>query len=187
MLIAALLMMSAKPDPLLDFAVAAWRKEPAFQVEDAYKWLYHATMGGDHAVSDDEGPRRWLEDEWAGLGAPKAGEKEVVSLRPDGKVVRVQLRPFKARGGDPEMLLAVFVASAQRFRPEREDFLREWRALGERLKDGRLSQIRYQDWRRLDRQAAREGYTAIHHSSAYEKAASPAYRVVVGDLWIGRD
>src|SRR5262245_56083851 len=90
-------------DPI-DFAFAGWQPTPKMEIEDAYKWLFHATLGGEHAVTDDEGPRQWLDREWATLGPPLAGEKEVVPLTVDGKLIRLNLRPYKARGGDKEML-----------------------------------------------------------------------------------
>lgn len=155
-------------------------------IQDAYKWLYQATLGGEHAVSDDSGPRTWLDREWAGLGRPFRGEAIVEKLTPDGRLLRVNLRPYKALGGDKEMLLGLFVASAQAFRSEKAVFLDAWRGLGETLRfqpgNGRLS---YAAWLRFDRTAKQDGYTAVHHSRKYERGYKPAYRVVLGELWVG--
>jgi len=165
---------------VVEFAVEQWQSTPKMQIEDAYKWLFHATLGGEHAVTDDSGPRQWLDREWATLGKPLPGEREVVPLTQDGKLVRVNLRPYKARGGDKEMLLAIFVASARRFHAERRMFVAEWQDLGRRLRRGPILRLRYPDWVRLDRKASSDGYPAIDHSSKYERAYHPAYRVMVG-------
>lgn len=171
------------PD-LLEFALARWRTEPAMRIEDAYKWLYHATMGADHAVDDYEGARSWLLREWSGLGQ-RAGEPEVVPLTPDGRWIRINLRPFRDRGGDPEFLAALFFMSGQGPRASLSGFQREWHRLGEYLRRRPLPRIGRRDWSRLDREAASKGYPAIHHSSAYSKERAPAYRVIRGDLWLG--
>ena len=48
---------------LLDHAFEQWRSTPEMRVEDAYKWLFHATLGGEHAVQDVGGPRNWMDRE----------------------------------------------------------------------------------------------------------------------------
>ncbi|MGV3615848.1 MAG: hypothetical protein ACO1SV_10985 [Fimbriimonas sp.] len=172
------------PDSLIPYAIVQWRREPATRIEDAYKWLFHATQGGDHAVGDDDaGPRRWMDREWIGLGTPRTREPELVRLDPEGKIVRINLRPYRARGGDREMLLAVFVASARQFRPDRRTFVRAWNDLGRRLRQGRVGKLTYPEWVRLDRENRPLGFPAIHHSPTYESTHRPAYRVVLRSLW----
>ena len=183
MVVALLLFTPPASSNLVEFAIAQWRREPAMRIEDGYKWLFHATQGGDHAVPDDSGPRRWLKREWSGLTSPRPNEPEVVPLDPKRRVIRLNLRPYRKRGGDSEMLLAVFVASARQFRPEREDFASAWRFLGQRLRREQIGHLTYPEWWRLDRESRRIGYPAIHHSREYEAAAKPAYRVILGELW----
>jgi hypothetical protein len=170
-------------DATLAFAFSQWRSTPRMGIEDAYKWLFHATLGGEHAVTDDDGPRQWLEREWKTLGPPMPGEKEVTPLTPDGRLIRVNLRPYRAGGGDEEMLLAVFVASARGFHADRRVFVDVWEGLGRRLKGGPFQRLRYPEWVRLDRETATVGYPAIDHSSDYERTYHPAYRVVLGSMW----
>jgi len=176
------LLLLAKPS-LLDFSVEQWKATPEMRVEDAYKWLFHACLGGEHAVTSEAGPRGWMEREWKTLTPPLPHEKEVVPLRPDGKVVRVNLRPYRARGGDQEFLLAVFVASAREFRGDKREFVAHWHALGTRLHRGKIGRLNYPDWVRLDREAKRDGYPAVEHSEAYLAKYRPAYRVVLGSLY----
>lgn len=168
---------------LLDHAWSAFRNDPEVRIEDAYKWLFHATMGGEHAVHSEEGPRSWLQREWDGLSDIRETEPLVVSLRPDGGVLRVNLRPYKRAGRDPEMLLQLFVASARSFRPDRGSFRAAWSELGRRLEGARLGHLDHGEWRRLERLTAPHGYPAIEHSPAYEEARKPAYRVISGALW----
>jgi hypothetical protein len=170
--------------PLLLFALAQWRKYPPVEIEDAYKWLYHATLGGEHAVTDEDGPRAWLDAEWPTLVKPRPGEAGTVSLRPDGKILRVNLRVFKAAGGDREMLLAIFVASARQFHAGRRQFSVEWDGLGRELREHSRGRLTWKAWIRLDRETRPRGFPAIDHSANYERIARPAYRVILSSLWI---
>jgi hypothetical protein len=176
-----LLLCAARPDPatLLDHAFEQWKATPEMRIEDAYKWLFHATLGGEHAVVSEDGPRRWLDREWSSLGAPTKGEPELVPLAPDGKLVRINLRPYKSRGGDKEMLLWAFVLSAERFKSDKGSFVREWEALGARLGSEPVRHLTRGAWSLLDRRVRREGYPAIGHSAEYESRYRPAYRVVL--------
>lgn len=177
-------MPEIPPEELLRFAIPQWRHEATMEIEDAYKWLFHATQGGDHAVGeDDAGPRQWMTREWATLTPPAKGELEVVPLDPKGRLIRINLRPFRARGGDGEMLLAIFVASARQFRPDRREFLQAWKGLGTRLKSARIGRLTHPEWARLDREMNRRGYPAVHHSARYERQVRPAYRVILGAMW----
>lgn len=182
-MIGALVFCIARPDSILDFATRAWRKDDAVRIEDAYKWLFHATLGGEHAVSDISGVRAWMSREWVTLGTPFRTEPLEIPLTPDGKLLRVNLRPYRALGGDPEMLTAVFYISAERFRSDKSVFVRTWRNLGKQLRNRRIGHLAFADWRRLDRETSRLGYPAIEHSKEYLRRRKPAYRVVLRDVW----
>jgi hypothetical protein len=59
---------------LVTFPESAWRADPAFRIEDAYKWLFQACQGGEHAAPSREAAQAWLASEWAGLGPALEGE-----------------------------------------------------------------------------------------------------------------
>lgn len=171
---------------LLDFAIRSWAATPKMEIEDAYKWLFHATQGGEHAVLDDEGPRQWLDSEWRGLAPASPGEPEVVALDPHGGLLRVNLRPYRSGRGDREMLLAIFVESAKRFKADKKSFRGVWDLLGVTLQRRSVLRLGHRDWKRLDLKCAKRGYPAIEHSAAYLRAYRPAYRVVLGSMWMAR-
>lgn len=181
------LMLLAMGSPLLDHAFLAWRSTRQMRIEDAYKWLYQATLGGEHAVTDDSGPRAWLDGEWGTLGPPNRREPLIEKLTPDGKLIRVNLRPLKAQGGDKGMLLAIFVESARAFRSDKLVFHVAWRELGSVLSRKSWRSINHREWTRLDAECRKANYPAVHHSRAYEQAYHPAYRVILGDLWLGKN
>lgn len=108
-------------------------------MEDAYKWLFHATLGGEHAITSAEGPRRWMEREWKTLTAPHPGEKTIQSLRLDGKIVRINLRPYRAKGDSPEPLLMAFIAGAKAFKADKSEFRVVWQEGGRALSQSDFS------------------------------------------------
>jgi hypothetical protein len=166
---------------LVPFALDALASDSGTRMEDAYKWLFQAANGGEHAVPDEESARAWLEAEWAGLGPALPGEPLVVPLRPDGAVVRLNLRPFRDRNGSPGALLDAFLRSARAFEPDPGLFLESWRALGALIAAQPIGALNADAWQRLDAAMRPKGYPAIRHSKAYSGARRPAYRVLTGD------
>lgn len=157
----------------------AWKNTPSMQAQDAYKWLYHANLGGEHAVENPEGARTWMDREWNGLRKPDPGEKLIVALRPDGRLVRLNLAVAKAQGISKEAVLAAFLESAKEFRADKADFVRQWQLLGKQLKKRPIMQVRFEDWKELDSRMKKAGYPAVSHSGVYGKAYRPAYRVIL--------
>jgi len=166
---------------LARFAWGALRDEPAAGVVDVYKWIFQAARGGEHAAPSEEAARKWLASEWATLGPPLSGEPLVVPLRPDGAVVRLNLRPYKAAGGDPEALLQAFLSSAREFRPDPGLFVAAWRFFGSEIAPGATRGLDVPAFEALDREAERAGWPARHHGAEYTAARKPAYRVLTGE------
>lgn len=176
---------STTSEALIDHALAAWRHEPETRIEDAYKWLFHATQGGEHAVLVEDGPRSWFEKEWSDVGRPLADEPAKVALDPAGRILRVNLRPAKAAGRDPEMVFQIFLRSAEAFRPDPRALRDAWAVLGQRLRAAPASaHITVNEWHRLDAELRAHGFRASHHSKAYAAARRPAYRVILGEMWV---
>ena len=169
------------PDPDAAFFLEQARDDSELRIEDAYKWLVHATRGGEHAVADGFAVRKWLENEWATLSPPQPGEPPWVPLTADGRIGRLNLRPYRAQGGDPAALLAAFLAGADAFDASPAQFRRAWNALGRELKNQPVGHLTAEKWRRLDREMRAQGYPALHHSPEYEQARQPAYRVLPAD------
>ena len=176
--LACLCSCAVAPDPDAAFCLAQARREPEWRIADAAKWLFHATRGGEHAVADGTAVRLWLDREWAVLGPPQDNEPLWTPLTPDGRIGRLNLRPYKAEGGAPEPLLAAFLASAESFEASPRRFRAAWRALGRALQARPAGFLTDPEWQRLDRDLRAQDYPAIHHSPEYEAARQPAYRVL---------
>ena len=166
---------------LLPFALDAFASDPETRIEDAYKWLFQAASGGEHAVPDEESARAWLRKEWASLGETAPGEPLLVPLRPDGELVRLNLRPYRDRGGKPDDLTTAFLESSRTFGPDPALFLESWNALGELLAARPLGPLNRAEWGRLDADMRVRGYPAVHHSAVFARTRRPAYRVLTCD------
>jgi hypothetical protein len=171
-------ILTCLPSALIDFAMPIWKTEPAMQMEDAYKWIYQATRGGEHAAPDREMAKQWLDAEWKTLFEPMAHEPIWQPLCEDGSIGRLNLRPYKQRGGNPDDLVDAFVAGAKEFKGTEADFLAAWNGLGNRLKKRAAGSLSHKQWKTLDTAMKAKNYPAIHHSERYNKALIPAYRIL---------
>lgn len=166
------------PTALLDFAIPKWNTEEAFAIADAYKHLFQATMGGEHAAPERDIALARLEKEWSEMGNTPAGENEWEPLCPGGEIGRVNLRPFKRSGGKQVDLIDAFLASSREFRPDKDKFLAAWTELGSRLEKGKIGKLDQKAWRKFDAEMKERGYPAVSHSVEYRRAKRPAYRVI---------
>ena len=172
------LLFACTPTALLDFAIPKWKADKAVRIEDTYKWLYQATRGGEHAAPDRDGARQWLDSEWSSLSDADSDEKLIDPLCPDGEIVRINLRKFKASGGTEDDILDAFLASAAEYRATVNEFTAAWFELGKRLKKKGFGQVTRSVWENLDAKMKAKNYPAVHHSEDYNKLRKPAYRIV---------
>ena len=172
------LILSCLPAALLNFAIPKWKADKNTRIEDAYKWTYQATRGGEHAVPDEESARKWLDSEWSELGKPTADEVVWEPLCPGSEIGRLNLRPFRKSGGKSDDLLEAFLASSREYRSEQSSFVDAWLELGKRLKKKPAGKLNYKEWAKFDAEMKAKNYPAIHHSETYEKVNHPAYRIL---------
>lgn len=102
-------------------------------------------------------------------------------LTSDGRIVRLNLRPYKAAGGQKAPLLKAFVESAKEFKPSKPMFELEWGLLKDRLTQESLGKINLKDWQAIDLETRPLEFPAVDHSPEFEVATKPAYRVLTGE------
>ena len=87
---------------------------PAATAQDFYKLVHQGVMGSEHAVGTGDAARAWMQQELASLAPAPAGVMEPLlePLPPDGRYVRVHLRPYVARGLSTDALVNAFIATA---------------------------------------------------------------------------
>jgi hypothetical protein len=153
---------------------------PRLEVQDLYKLVYQAAMGSEHAVQDAAMARDWLERELGELGEGPE-EAAVDSISPAGRIVRINLRPYIAAGGNPTALLTAFVRTANEYQGTLPLLRRFW-SFVERMADAREWPFALVELEGFFGKMETGGFPAVHHSRAYQRAYHPAYRVIVYDF-----
>jgi hypothetical protein len=98
-------------------------------------------------------------------------------VSPDGRIVRVHLRPFVARQGDRPRLLADFVQTASMFKGSRPALEAAWAQVVQ-LAAAKELPFAAEAAHEFGAKMAAQGYPAVRHSPAYRDSYRPAYRVL---------
>jgi len=159
-------------------------RHPRMEIQDLYKLIHQAALGSEHAVRDVDAARSWLEQELSQL-AKGPDEPVVDAISPDGRIVRVNLRPYLVSGGDPSLLLDAFIETANVY-PGTEHRLRRYWSYAERMMTAGELPFAQIKARTFFETMQAEGFPAAHHSSGYGEAYHPAYRVVAREFLVGR-
>ncbi len=161
-----------------DCILAHARRYPRWQVVDVYKLIYQGVFGAEHALRDAQLARRYLEDEWARLVPAAVDEPLFEPLRADGALGRVNLRPYKAQGGDVEALYAAWMVTAGRVHGTVDALRDAWEHVEALAQQGALP-FALAELRQFWQDQAAQGFPAVHHSALYRSLYAPAYRVVL--------
>lgn len=172
----------APPCPGAAPTVASVRHElarfPASGPQDVYKLLFQMSLGSEHATHDPAMAREWLAREWSTLAPLPAGEpaEPLVDTLGGGPYARVNLRPYRNRGGTEPALLAAFLKTGEMHGSRATLRCREAAvvrtARRERWPIGADALGNFFAAQHL------AGDTAVDHSAPYEQRYAPAYRVV---------
>ncbi len=155
-------------------------RHPALQLRDVYKLLYQGILGPEHLVSSPERFAAFLEKEYGPLEPPlKAQETEPLwePVRPDGRLGRINLRPFKARGGDLAGLVRACLATARERWGTPEELRSTWALFVQQCREGRWGHFPDAEVEEFTAWLEEEKYPVVHHSGEYREAERPAYRL----------
>lgn len=153
------------------------RRYPKIQIEDVYKLLHQAALGSEHAVSNEADAFNWMQNEVAKLSSVEIKEPLIDPIAPDGKIVRVHLRPYIERKGDLKFLNKAFVQTANTFQGSKET-LKRYLAYAVSIVEKEFSPFDAQEMKKFFAEKAAANYPAVHHSKVFTENYSPAYRVV---------
>ena len=134
-------------------------------------------MGLAHLVESPESFVQFLRDEFASVPADDTTPL-TEPLRPDGALVRLNLKPFKAAGGDVECLAGCCLQTASMTFGTSADLRAAWAGFIDLCRDGRWSQFSMVDVDAFTALVEQHGYPAVHHSPRYVQAYAPAYRLL---------
>lgn len=153
---------------------------PAAAPQDVYKLLHQASMGAAHAGLDSAAATNWMADEWPKVGRVRAGERLVDTIAPGGRMVRLNLRPWRAAGGTPAPVVAAFVATAADV-PRPGALIVYWQSVVRSAARGAVRMDTAALVALGERQQA-ERFPAVEHAPSYERRCHPHYRVLTGPL-----
>jgi len=154
-----------------------YKRYPLMEVQDIYKLIHQASMGSKHAVQDLDVARAFLEREVNELAdGPEEPIEDFISA--DGRMARINLRPYVASNASLENLFDAFVRTANEFEGSTMRFKR-YRSYAERLTGESSFPFSRTAIRTFFDQMDVAGFPAVHHSASYATAYQPAYRVVL--------
>ena len=148
------------------------------ELRDLYKLLYQGVRGPEHILSSADIFRQRLREEWEAL-EPAPQDPLYEAICPDGRLLRLNLRPYRAAGGLLEQLSAACLAAGDEKWGTQADLRQTW--------DEVLRVCRLGAWQGFSWEACQaftlwlqaHGFPPVHHSEAYRQLYRPAYRLVL--------
>jgi len=157
---------------------------PSMEPRDVYKLLYQGVLGPEHNVVDENAFRERLLAEYAPLEACQE-ERLSESVRPDGSLLRVNLRAFKFRDGDLESLILACLSAGRQEWGVLDELKVAWDAFCGFCREGRWPGFGPTSVSECSVWLEARGYPAVHHSPIYRSCYRPSYRLIAGTAWTG--
>ena len=158
------------------FLVEHLRRRPRMEVRDVYKLLYQGVFGVAH-IMGEEAWERLREEAERVAPMDSVDEPLVEPVSVDGRLVRVNLRPYIRQGGDLRALYRAMLESSKH-EGDPAEFVSLWGMFKEAAAELELD-FDDETIRLYDRSLKEKGPEPRHHSAAYREAYYPAYRVVM--------
>ena len=136
-------------------------------------------MGPLHIMHNREKAFSELKKEFKRIGQDNIEDEKLLEpVSIDGKVVRVNLRPYKKEINDIELLFKAMVESAKNFIPDREKLTNLWQKFKGLVQKGELD-FDYNEIKLFETNKNLKKDTYIKHSEIYRKTEKPSYRIVL--------
>jgi hypothetical protein len=149
-------------------------------VQDTYKLMYQSVFGIKHLLHDTTASKKYLNEEINSI-EPK-DEPLFENISPNGDVIRINLKSFKYRRLNPDILFEVMKISAREINGKNNQFEENWKSFEKAVIE---KSIRFSK-EELDSFSFKIGneIKEMHHSPVYVKKYKPAYRVVKKDVFL---
>ncbi len=152
------------------------RSHPGFRTEDLAKLIYQGVFGADHLLNDRRRFRREFLEEWEWVEKGERPEEPLFEpVDPLGRTYRLNLRPAKRLGADPEALVELLLGQPRK-RGRREEFERRWETVVELAAEGEIPFSA--EKLRAYGEMLRETGAIPRHSTSYNRANRPHYRII---------
>lgn len=149
---------------------------PESMLQDVYKAFYQEHFGPEHMISDTAAVSNYLEHELATMGNDDKMALYYEPIGIDGNYVRVYLKTVKDGLISTDQLLQAFIDSANSRREPAIDWTTKWDTIVD-VVDKIKPEMGSDEERALLHEASIKKQ-AVHHSSNYNAAYHPHYRIV---------
>jgi hypothetical protein len=170
-------MSAAKPSRSIREAVlSAVKLYPKLEMQDLYKIAYQAAMGNEHLITDSAQTLSDLEKELASIsGSSEEPLMEIITS--DSSIVRINLRPFKARHGDGRQLFAAMMNTTREFRPAIFMLRQYWLEI-EALAAAKKIPFDLKELHKFFATMEEQKLPSVNHSKIFEATYHPSYRII---------
>lgn len=166
---------------LKEIIITQFNRYPKMEVTDLFKIIYQAAMGNKHLLKDESKAYKYLKYEFENIKTLDS-EPLYEDISPEREFVRVNLRPYKAKGWDIDNLFEIMLKTANYYDESIKklddycDYLLEFQKQG-------CIPFSKNSLKNIILKMKNNQYAPFHHSKEYKENYNPAYRVVSFDLF----
>jgi hypothetical protein len=174
-------------DLIMLFIKQHTNRRPKMGIRDIYKLFYQGILGPEHIISSSDYFIQRLEAEWEGLETTES-DPLWEPVRPDEKLLRINLRPYKNAAGSLELLADACLNTARQHWGTKGDLAAVWEHFTKACKEGFWTGADLEEFTAFTSFIKKNDYPAVHHSEMYRLAYKPAYRLIADIFllqWIG--
>ena len=150
---------------------------PAMEARDIYKLIFQGVMGSEHLISSPQAFINYLAEEFESLPTDPSG-RLLEPIRPDSSLLRINLRPYKARELQTDVLVPALLETARSFKGDRSQIQATWMDFVGACEHGSISGFDVSQLHQFTSWVEGLDFPAVHHSEAYEREYKPAYRLI---------
>jgi hypothetical protein len=156
-------------------------RRPGMEVRDIYKLLYQSVRGPEHMITSPAAFTERLAAEWESLDLANS-DPPWETIRTDGSLLRLNLRPFKSQGGNLEELVTSCLETARRLWGTQAELEQAWEGFTSACRDRSWPGMAVNDVKSFTSWLDINSYPAVHHSERYRSLYRPAYRLVAAEI-----
>ena len=165
------------PESLLNLIQQHLSWYPLMQPRDVYKLLYQGVMGSEHMIHSQQEFTSYLHVEFEQL-QPDPTQHLLEPIRPDGSLLRLNLRRYKSRQFDLDLLAQFLMKTAQLITGTQAELRATWDIFVHLCHDSQLSVFDINAVDQFSRKLNQLDYPAMHHSETYAREYQPSYRLL---------
>lgn len=170
-----------QPVPLAALLHEHLARRPGMTPRDLYKLLYQGVLGPEHIIVSAEKFVQSLWDEWQAL-QPARKDPLWESIRPDGRLLRLNLRPYRNNGGSLERLAQACLQTARLPWGTPADLRAAWAAAQAASQAPAWAGPSHAEMVDFSAWLHAKDFPAVHHSDAYRRQYRPAYRLAALEI-----